>query len=103
MELKEGKNKQLVFFISFFWVQFRSEPDKEEELFISQHTGMESDDDIRRVPDYGGGASTSNRGEHTAATWIGGSQTPSEVATGNTIQRKRGRTPADKEHKRLKR
>ncbi|KMZ61880.1 Transcription factor [Zostera marina] len=65
--------------------------------------GMESDDDIRRVPDYGGGASTSNRGEHTAATWIGGSQTPSEVATGNTIQRKRGRTPADKEHKRLKR
>nr|QGQ60478.1 elongated hypocotyl 5 [Muscari armeniacum] len=45
--------------------------------------GMESDEEIRRVPEFGGEAA-------------GG---PSAQAS----QRKRGRSPADKEHKRLKR
>ncbi|XP_059658117.1 transcription factor HY5-like [Cornus florida] len=56
--------------------------------------GMESDDEIRRVPELGGeiaGASASGRGGVSGAG-------PDRVQT-----RKRGRSPADKENKRLKR
>ncbi|XP_057827184.1 transcription factor HY5 [Cryptomeria japonica] len=60
----------------------------------------ESDDDIRRVPEMGvemqaiGGSSTS-----VVANQLGN---PPHTTTANA-QRKRGRTPVDKEHKRLKR
>uniref|UniRef100_A0A1D1YT45 Transcription factor HY5 n=1 Tax=Anthurium amnicola TaxID=1678845 RepID=A0A1D1YT45_9ARAE len=65
--------------------------------------GAESDDEIRRVPDFGGehplGASTSGREVSSSAL--------TDRIQGGSIdagqQRKRGRDPADKEHKRLKR
>ncbi|PKA64692.1 Transcription factor HY5 [Apostasia shenzhenica] len=59
--------------------------------------GMESDDDIRRVPDFGTGA-----GEISGPSASGGGGPPSASAA-QLGQRKRGRSPADKEHKRLKR
>ncbi|CAL9090537.1 unnamed protein product [Musa acuminata var. zebrina] len=58
--------------------------------------GMESDDEIRRVPDFGfqpAGPSTSGR---EAASADGPDQ-------GQPGQRRRGRSVADKEHKRVKR
>lgn len=57
---------------------------------------MESDDEIRRVPDFGfqpAGPSTSGR---EAASADGPDQ-------GQPGQRRRGRSVADKEHKRVKR
>ncbi|XP_020080943.1 transcription factor HY5-like [Ananas comosus] len=59
--------------------------------------GVESDEEIRRVPEFGAGASTSGREAGSAA---GPDRTQSSAQTG---QRRRGRSPADKEHKRLKR
>ncbi|RRT67136.1 hypothetical protein B296_00039559 [Ensete ventricosum] len=58
--------------------------------------GMESDEDVRRVPEFGlelAGPSSSERGPGSA---VG----PDQARVG---QRRRGRSPADKEHKRLKR
>lgn len=58
---------------------------------------MESDDEIRRVPEIGGevpGASASSRDGGSVA----GPVQPSTAGS-----RKRGRSPADKENKRLKR
>lgn len=60
---------------------------------------MESDEEIRRVPEIGGesgGASGSGRDGGSAA----GSDRVRATGEG---QRKRGRSPADKETKRLKR
>ena len=60
---------------------------------------MESDEEIRRVPEIGGesgGASGSGRDGGSA----GGSDRAQVAGEG---QRKRGRSPADKETKRLKR
>ncbi|XP_039123831.1 transcription factor HY5-like [Dioscorea cayenensis subsp. rotundata] len=62
--------------------------------------GMESDEEIRRVPEFGGemaGPSTSGREAGSAAG------TDRAQAATQAGQRKRGRSPADKEHKRLKR
>ncbi|CAA7023211.1 unnamed protein product [Microthlaspi erraticum] len=62
--------------------------------------GMESDEEIRRVPEFGGeitGAENSGRNSASAA---GQEQIQ---ATGGEKQRKRGRSSADKENKRLKR
>lgn len=62
--------------------------------------GMESDDEIRRVPEMGAepaGASASRRDSGTSA--VG----PDRVEAQGQVQRKRGRSPADKESKRLKR
>lgn len=59
-------------------------------------SGMESDEDVRRVPEFGlelAGPSSSERGHGSA---VGQDQ-------GRVGQRRRGRSPADKEHKRLKR
>ncbi|RWR83083.1 transcription factor HY5 [Cinnamomum micranthum f. kanehirae] len=67
-------------------------------MFIGE--GVESDEEIRRVPELGsepGGPSTSGR-EAVSGVGPDRGQTSTEVS-----QRKRGRSPADKEHKRLKR
>ncbi|ONK73585.1 uncharacterized protein A4U43_C04F33170 [Asparagus officinalis] len=63
--------------------------------------GMESDEEVRRVPEFGGeltgGPSTSGRDPCS----VGG---PGQAqSSAQASQRKRGRSPADKEHKRLKR
>ncbi|MCL7046722.1 hypothetical protein MKW94_017637 [Papaver nudicaule] len=66
--------------------------------------GVESDDEIRRVPEMGSeepGPSISGRGGGG-----GGEAGPDRVQASTTVggtQRKRGRSPADKENKRLKR
>lgn len=61
--------------------------------------GMESDEEIRRVPEIGGEpAGTSASGREAGST--GG---PDRVQQSGEGQRKRGRSPADKENKRLKR
>ncbi|KAG6485698.1 hypothetical protein ZIOFF_054262 [Zingiber officinale] len=62
--------------------------------------GMESDEEIRRVPDFGfdlAGPSTSGR---EAALAAGPERAQSTAQSG---RKRRGRSPADKEHKRLKR
>ncbi|ESQ41081.1 hypothetical protein EUTSA_v10014851mg [Eutrema salsugineum] len=62
--------------------------------------GIESDEEIRRVPEFGGeaaGKETSGR-ESGSATGLERTQT-----TVGESQRKRGRSPAEKETKRLKR
>lgn len=63
---------------------------------------MESDEEIGRVPELGlepGGASTSGR----AAGGGGGGAERAQSSTAQASARRRGRSPADKEHKRLKR
>jgi hypothetical protein len=68
---------------------------------------MESDEEIRRVPEVGlelAGPSTSGR-EATAAagTAAGAAGTSSASQAATSAARRRGRSPADKEHRRLKR
>ncbi|XP_042429286.1 transcription factor HY5-like isoform X3 [Zingiber officinale] len=61
---------------------------------------MESDEEIRRVPDFGfdlAGPSTTGR---EAALAAGPERAQSTAQSG---RKRRGRSPADKEHKRLKR
>uniref|UniRef100_J3MFJ4 Uncharacterized protein n=1 Tax=Oryza brachyantha TaxID=4533 RepID=J3MFJ4_ORYBR len=70
--------------------------------------GMESDDDdIGRVPEFGlalpGTASTSGRGVHAAGDAAAAAGTSSSPAAQASSGRRRGRSPADKEHRRLKR
>jgi transcription factor HY5 len=61
--------------------------------------GLESDEEIRRVPEIGGeSAGTSASGRETGS--VAG---PDRVQASGEGQRKRGRSPADKESKRLKR
>ncbi|EHA8591386.1 transcription factor HY5 [Cocos nucifera] len=67
----------------------------DKKLMEDDDGGLESDEEIRRVPEFGvepGGPSTSGR------------ETGSDRAKSSApaCQRKRGRSPADKEHKRLK-
>ncbi|KAG9133459.1 hypothetical protein Leryth_013269 [Lithospermum erythrorhizon] len=74
-----------------------SERSSSSALQIEVKEGMESDDEIRRVPEFGGevpGASASGREGGSAS----GTAQPSTVGS-----RRRGRSPADKENKRLKR
>ncbi|CAL4889317.1 unnamed protein product [Urochloa decumbens] len=65
--------------------------------------GMESDEDTRRVPELGlelpGGASTSGREAGPGA----GGPDRAQSSTAQATSRRRVRSPADKEHKRLKR
>ncbi|XP_064972800.1 transcription factor HY5-like isoform X2 [Musa acuminata AAA Group] len=61
---------------------------------------MESDEEIRRVPEFGfelAGPSTSGQ---EAGSGTGADRAQSAAQAG---QRRRGKSPADKEHKRLKR
>ncbi|KAM0933330.1 putative transcription factor bZIP family [Dioscorea sansibarensis] len=62
--------------------------------------GMEGDEEVGRVPDFGGELpGTSATGQEA-----GSLAEPDLAQTSiHTSQRKRGRSPADKEHKRLKR
>jgi transcription factor HY5 len=64
---------------------------------------MDSDDDIGRVPEFRldqGGPSTSGREPVAAGT---SSEQAQSAAAAQTTSRRRGRSPADKEHRRLKR
>ncbi|MQL96381.1 hypothetical protein Taro_029059 [Colocasia esculenta] len=65
--------------------------------------GAESDDEIRRVPDFGGEllAGPSTSGREVSSAGVGDRIQAASAEAGQ--QRKRGRDPADKEHKRLKR
>ncbi|KAK0572821.1 hypothetical protein LWI29_037775 [Acer saccharum] len=77
-----------------------SERSSSSALHLEVKEGLESDEEIRRVPDMGGepaGTSASGRGPGSVTG-------PDRVqASGGEGQRKRGRSPADKENKRLKR
>ncbi|KAA8525440.1 hypothetical protein F0562_007293 [Nyssa sinensis] len=76
-----------------------SERSSSSALQIEVKEGMESDDEIRRVPEIGGeaaGASASGRDIVLA----GG---PDRVQASGEGPKKRGRSPADKENRRLKR
>ena len=64
---------------------------------------MESDEEIRRVPEVGlelAGPSTSGREATAAAVATAGTSSASQAAS---AARRRGRSPADKEYRRLKR
>ncbi|GAB2284901.1 Transcription factor hy5 [Dionaea muscipula] len=77
-----------------------SERSSSSALQIEVKEGMESDDEIRRVPEMGrepAGTSASGRGGNHSVVGQDRAQTGAES------QRKRGRSPADKESKRLKR
>ncbi|KAF5748195.1 Transcription factor HY5 -like protein [Tripterygium wilfordii] len=77
-----------------------SERSSSSALQIEVKEGLESDEEIRRVPEIGGeAAGTSASGRNSGAT---GSLDRAK-ASGEGGQRKRGRSPADKENKRLKR
>ncbi|KAE8687893.1 Transcription factor HY5 [Hibiscus syriacus] len=71
-----------------------SERSSSSALQIEVKEGMESDEEIRRVPEIGGEASAAGR-EAGSVTRV--------QTSGKGGQRKRGRSPADKENKRLKR
>ncbi|XP_057959539.1 transcription factor HY5 isoform X2 [Malania oleifera] len=74
-----------------------SERSSSSALQIEVKEGMESDDEIRRVPEICGEA-TGNSGVSTVSA--AGPDRVQALAEGH---RKRGRSPADKENKRLKR
>ncbi|KAM7276261.1 hypothetical protein ACFE04_018127 [Oxalis oulophora] len=67
-------------------------------LDLSQSNGMESDEEIRRVPTIGEHVWNSVSGGGT----VGGADRV-QPSSGGESQKKRGRTPADKENKKLKR
>nr|WDQ28098.1 elongated hypocotyl 5 [Vaccinium corymbosum] len=75
-----------------------SERSSSSALQLEIKEGMESDDEIRRVPEIGGEtAGTASGREASSAAG------PNRVQGSSEGTRKRGRSPADKEHKRLKR
>ncbi|KAK6927517.1 Basic-leucine zipper domain [Dillenia turbinata] len=76
-----------------------SERSSSSALQLEVKEGMESDEEIRRVPEMGteaAGTSASGRATSSVAD-------PDRVQASGGSQRKRGRSPADKENKRLKR
>ncbi|KAF4371403.1 hypothetical protein CsatB_007533 [Cannabis sativa] len=76
-----------------------SERSSSSALHVEVKEAMESDEEIRRVPEIGGeSAGTSASGRDTGS--VAGSDRVQVTGEG---QRKRGRNPADKESKRLKR
>ena len=80
-----------------------SPPSSSDRSSSSSKEGMDSDDDIGRVPEFGlyqGGPSTSGRGQAAAGA---SSELAQSAAAAQAISRRRGRSPADKEHRRLKR
>ncbi|KAJ4883037.1 Transcription factor HY5 [Raphanus sativus] len=64
--------------------------------------GIESDEEIRRVPEFGGEGTGKEISGRESGSGTGQDQTQITVGGGEG-QRKRGRTPAEKETKRLKR
>ncbi|XP_050219173.1 transcription factor HY5 [Mercurialis annua] len=78
-----------------------SERSSSSALQLELKEGMESDEEIRRVPEFGGEPmGTATSGRETGS--VGGADSVQTLGEGQS-QRKRGRTPADKENKRLKR
>ncbi|MCD7454496.1 Transcription factor hy5 [Datura stramonium] len=75
-----------------------SERSSSSALHLEVKEGMESDDEIRRVPEMGGEATGTTSASGRDGTAAAGQAQPSAGT-----QRKRGRSPADKENKRLKR
>ncbi|KAJ9555021.1 hypothetical protein OSB04_009635 [Centaurea solstitialis] len=71
-----------------------SERSSSSALQIEVKEGMESDDEIRRVPDMGGEAAGASGGSVAH---------PDRVQGTNEGPRRKGKSPADKENKRLKR
>ncbi|XP_010541629.1 PREDICTED: transcription factor HY5 [Tarenaya hassleriana] len=65
--------------------------------------GMESDEEIRRVPEIGGDAGGGVSAGRNSASASGSTRNPAASAAAGESQKKRGRSPADKENKRLKR
>lgn len=70
-----------------------SELSSSSALQLEVKEGMESDEEIRRVPEFGG---------ELAGTSVAGQERPQAAGEGQS-QRKRGKSQADKENKRLKR
>ncbi|RZC53704.1 hypothetical protein C5167_012562 [Papaver somniferum] len=85
-----------------------SERSSSSAFHLEIKDGVESDEEIRRVPEMGSeepGPSISGRGEGGGGGG-GGEAGPDRVQASTSVgstQRKRGRSPADKENKRLKR
>ncbi|KAG6649578.1 hypothetical protein I3843_07G216500 [Carya illinoinensis] len=76
-----------------------SERSSSSALQTEVKEGLESDEEIRRVPEIGGeSAGTSASGRDTGS--VAG---PDRAQVSGEGQRKRGRSPADKESRRLKR
>ncbi|KZV47639.1 hypothetical protein F511_14425 [Dorcoceras hygrometricum] len=72
-----------------------SERSSSSALNVEVKEGMESDDEIRRVPEMGG--------EAAGLMASGGGSVGGPVQQSTSGSRRRGRSPADKENKRLKR
>ncbi|XP_031114433.1 transcription factor HY5-like [Ipomoea triloba] len=75
-----------------------SERSSSSALHLEVKEGMESDDEIRRVPEMGGEGGAAPAASSRDGVSAAGTAQPSGAA-----QKKRGRSPADKENKRLKR
>ncbi|KAL5729535.1 Transcription factor hy5 [Ranunculus cassubicifolius] len=74
-----------------------SERSSSSALHLDIKDGMESDEEIRRVPEMGNeGVGPSTSGREAGSDRV-------QASTEGATQRKRGRSPADKENKRLKR
>nr|UQU74493.1 HY5 [Saussurea medusa] len=74
-----------------------SERSSSSALQVEVKEGMESDDEIRRVPDMGGEAARASGGSIAHPDRVQG------TTEGGTSTRRKGKSPADKENKRLKR
>lgn len=68
-------------------------------FFEHVNPGLESDEEIRRVPEIGG----ESAGTSASRPDTGSTAGPAHVHGTGEGQKKRGRSPADKESKRLKR
>uniref|UniRef100_D6MKH0 Transcription factor HY5 n=1 Tax=Lycoris longituba TaxID=272140 RepID=D6MKH0_9ASPA len=81
-----------------------SERSSSSALQMEAKEGMESDEEIRRVPEFGGEMTGPNTFGHEPGSVSGSVAGPDPAqSSAQAGQRKRGRSPADKEHKRLKR
>ncbi|XP_076952993.1 transcription factor HY5-like [Bidens hawaiensis] len=84
-------------------LQSSSERSSSSALQINVKEGMESDDEIRKVPEIGGEARpetviTSGTGRELVSV-----SQPDRVQVSTEGKRRKGKSPADKENKRLKR
>ncbi|KAL9260327.1 Transcription factor HY5-like protein [Drosera capensis] len=77
-----------------------SERSSSSALQIEVKEGMDSHDEIRRVPEMGGEPAAVSGSGGSGNHWVAG---PDRALTAAESQRKRGRSSADKETKRLKR
>ncbi|XVF34383.1 hypothetical protein REPUB_Repub18cG0054600 [Reevesia pubescens] len=78
-----------------------SERSSSSALQVEIKEGMESDEEIRRVPEIGGEVSLATATGRESGSLAGPDRVQPSGEGGG--QRKRGRSPADKENKRLKR